>query len=141
MSCKISTHEVHKLFNLKKSHVDDWSHVEWGRWIRREGGTGSPYVALLHAAPPPPPSPQPTRHKALNEIVAGAFERNQRPQFDPISNLKRFPFFHPNNGARWTLQKHAQRISWWLRLHRIKSVSDFIPSKVQKTQASGSLSR
>ena len=61
------------------------------------GGTGSPYVALLHASPQPQ---QPTRHKALNEIVAGAFERNQRPQFDPISNLERFPFFHPNNGAR-----------------------------------------
>ena len=87
--------EVYKIFNLKKSHVDDWSHVEWGG---DEGGTGSPYVALLHASPPP--QQQPTRHKALNEIVAGAFERNQRPQFDPISNLERFPFFHPNNGAR-----------------------------------------
>ena len=74
-----------------------------GRTWNGEGGTGSPYVALLHASPPP----QPTRHKALNEIVAGAFERNQRPQFDPVFNLKRFPFFQPNNGARWTLQKHA----------------------------------
>ena len=47
----MSTNEVHKTLNLKKSHVDDWSHVEWGRWRRREA-PGSPYVALLHASQP-----------------------------------------------------------------------------------------
>ena len=72
----MSTNEVHKTLNLKKSHVDDWSHVEWGR-----EGPGSPYVALLHAS-------QPTRHKALNEIVAGAFERNRGRNLIPSSMSK-----------------------------------------------------
>ena len=74
--------------------------------VEKEGGTGVSLCGTLACVAARDWS-QPTRHKALNEIVAGAFERNQRPQFDPIFNLKRFPFFHPNNGARWTLQKHA----------------------------------